>query len=98
MQFAKDIKEYVFRRIKKQILLKLAMCLIQDLAANGPDRGGLIQLQLERRQPVGKKSSSLKRKTSFPSIKRRRVRDTSLERREDALDIALMHNAANLFT
>ena len=37
MAFAPGMKEYVFKRIKKEILLELALCLIQDLAANVSD-------------------------------------------------------------
>ena len=49
MSFAqKGAKEYVFRQMKKQILLELALCLVQDLISGGEARAGSLEIQIER--------------------------------------------------
>ena len=49
MVFAQEgIKEYVFRRMKKLILLELALCLVQDLISADPKRAASLEIRIER--------------------------------------------------
>ena len=49
MVFAQEgIKEYVFRRMKKQILLELALCLVQDLISADPKRAAALEIRIEQ--------------------------------------------------
>ena len=51
--FSKEkIKDYVFTRMTKPILLELALCVIQQLVLNGPSRS--IQLELVKSKAGGK--------------------------------------------
>jgi len=50
----KPIKSYVFTRMTKPILLELALCIIQDLALNGPARAKNLQLELVDSKSGGK--------------------------------------------
>ena len=53
--FSKDkIKDYVYNRMKKSILLELALCILQEIAAGGPDRATNLQLQIEKTSSGGK--------------------------------------------
>ena len=42
----KPIKNYVFLRMGKKIMQELAICILQDLAANGPGRAATLQLEV----------------------------------------------------
>ena len=53
--FSKEpIKDYVFNRMTKPILLELALCVIQDLALNGPSRAKTLALELVNTKSGGK--------------------------------------------
>ena len=53
--FSKDkIKDYVYNRMKKSILLELALCILQEIAAGGPDRAINLQLQIDKTSSGGK--------------------------------------------
>ena len=49
-----SIKDYVFKRIKKSLLLELALCILQDVATNGLDRLGSLNLVIEKTNAGGK--------------------------------------------
>ena len=48
------IKDYVYNRMKKSILLELALCILQEIAAGGPDRAINLQLQVDKTSSGGK--------------------------------------------
>jgi hypothetical protein len=48
------IKNYVFKRIKKSLLLELALCILQDVASNGIERLATLELEIERTASGGK--------------------------------------------
>ena len=53
--FTKEtIKDYVFTRMTKPILLDLALCVIQELVLNGPERAKTLQLELVKSKSKGK--------------------------------------------
>ena len=55
LPFSKNkIKPYIFKRMTKPILLELALCIIQDLALNGPSRANTLELELENSKSDGK--------------------------------------------
>ena len=55
LPFSKNkIKPYLFKRMTKPILLELALCVIQDLALNGPARAKTLELELENSKSEGK--------------------------------------------
>ena len=49
-----SIKDYVFRRVKKSLLLELALCILQDVAANGLGRLATLNLAIEKTKAGGK--------------------------------------------
>ena len=49
-----SIKDYVFKRIKKSLLLELALCILQDVATNGLDRLASLNLVIEKTNAGGK--------------------------------------------
>ena len=49
------VKDYVFARMSKSILLELALHIFQDLIANGPERARELELALENAQNGGKR-------------------------------------------
>ena len=54
-EFAKDeIKDYVYHRMKKSILLELALCILQEIAVGGPERARNLQLQVTKASSGGK--------------------------------------------
>ena len=53
--FSKEkIKDYVFTRMTKPILLELALCIIQDLVLNGPERHHSLEIELTKSKSGGK--------------------------------------------
>ena len=48
-----EIREYHFRRMNRAILVELAICIVQDLIANGPGRAKLLELQLVKTSSGG---------------------------------------------
>ena len=48
------IKGYVFTRMKKPILLELALCIIQEIVLNGPGRAKSLQLEVVKSKSGGK--------------------------------------------
>ena len=50
----KPIKEYIFTRMGKSIMQELAVCILQDLAANGPLRAQSLQLEVVKASSGGK--------------------------------------------
>lgn len=48
------IKNYVFTRMTKPILLELALCIVQDIALNGPNRARTLTLELVNAKAGGK--------------------------------------------
>ena len=50
----KNIKDYVCQRMKKTILLELALCIVQEIAAGGPQRAKSLQLEVEKTSSGGK--------------------------------------------
>jgi hypothetical protein len=50
----KPIKDYVFTRMTKPILLELALCIIQDLVLNGPERRHSLEIELTKSKSGGK--------------------------------------------
>ena len=48
------IKDYVFTRMKKPILLELALCIIQDIVLNGAGRAKTLQLEVVKSKAGGK--------------------------------------------
>ena len=48
------IKDYVFTRMKKPILLELALCIIQDIVINGVGRAKSLQLEVVKSKSGGK--------------------------------------------
>ena len=57
MIFAQEgTKEYVFRRMKKQIILELALCLVQDLLSGGVERASSLEIQIEKCSAGNKKA------------------------------------------
>ena len=48
------IRKYVFTRMTKPILLELALCVIQDIALNGPERAQKLQLVMVQSKSEGK--------------------------------------------
>ena len=48
------IKNYVFTRMTKPILLELALCIVQDIALNGPKRAQSLTLELVNSKAGGK--------------------------------------------
>ena len=48
------IKDYVFTRMTKPILLELALCIIQEIVLHGPDRAASIELELVKSKSGGK--------------------------------------------
>jgi len=53
--FSKEkIKDYVFTRMTKPILLELALCLIQQIVLNGPEKASSIELELVKTKSGGK--------------------------------------------
>ena len=54
-QFTKEkIKDYVYQRMKKSILLELALCIIQEIAAGGQARADSLQLEVTKTSSGGK--------------------------------------------
>ena len=54
-QFTKEkIKNYVYQRMKKSILLELAICIIQEIAAGGQERANSLQLEVTKTSSGGK--------------------------------------------
>ena len=49
-----SIKDYIFRRIKKSLLLELALCILQDVASNGISRLASLCLAVEKTRSGGK--------------------------------------------
>ena len=43
-----SIKDYIFKRIKKPLLLELALCILQDVASNGVSRLATLTLAIEK--------------------------------------------------
>ena len=52
---SKPIKEYIFSRMGKKIMQELALCILQDLASNGPERAKTLQLEVEKASSGGKR-------------------------------------------
>ena len=48
------IKDYVFTRMKKPILLELALCIIQEIVLNGVGRAETLQLEVVKSKSGGK--------------------------------------------
>ena len=48
------IKDYVFTRMKKPILLELALCIIQEIVLNGVGRAKTLQLEVVKSKSGGK--------------------------------------------
>ena len=49
-----SIKDYIFKRIKKSLLLELALCILQDIATNGISRLASLTLVVEKTRSGGK--------------------------------------------
>ena len=49
-----SIKDYIFRRIQKSLLLELALCILQDVATNGLGRLATLNLAIEKTLAGGK--------------------------------------------
>ena len=49
-----SIKDYIFKRIKKSLLLELALCILQDVASNGISRLASLSLVVEKTRSGGK--------------------------------------------
>ena len=49
------IKMYIFRRLGKKILQELALCILQDLASNGPGRAKTLELEVVKASSGGKR-------------------------------------------
>ena len=49
-----NVKDYVFTRMGKKILLELALVILQDLAANGPQRAKALKLKVVQTVSGGK--------------------------------------------
>ena len=49
-----SIKDYIFRRIRKSLLLELALCILQDVASNGISRLTSLNLLIEKTRSGGK--------------------------------------------
>ena len=57
MCFAQEgTKEYIFKQMKKQILLELALCLVQDLLSGDADRANSLEIQIEKCSAGNKKA------------------------------------------
>ena len=52
---SKPIKDYIFSRMGKKIMQELALCILQDLASNGPERAKTLQLEVEKASSGGKR-------------------------------------------
>ena len=52
-----SIKRYVFKSMKKNLNLELAISIVQDLISNGPSRSLSLQLRVVKLVNKGKKSS-----------------------------------------
>ena len=50
----RPIKNYVFRRMTKALLLELVICILQDIIKNGPARTATLELVVERVAGPGK--------------------------------------------
>ena len=50
----KPIKTYIYRKMGKKIMQELAICILQDLAANGPGRAATLQLEVVKATAGGK--------------------------------------------
>ena len=50
----KPIKNYIFTRMGKTIMQELAICILQDLASNGPSRAESLQLEVVKASSGGK--------------------------------------------
>ena len=50
----KEIKRYVFTRMRKPILLELVLCIIQELVLNGPERAKTLHLEVVKSKSGGK--------------------------------------------
>ena len=48
------IKRYIFLRMGKKIMQELALCILQDLATNGPARAKSLQLEVVKASSGGK--------------------------------------------
>ena len=54
--FVKDeVKDYVYHRMKKSILLELALCVLQEIEAGGPERAKSLQLNVAKTSAGGKR-------------------------------------------
>ena len=49
------IKNYIFSRMGKKIMQELALCILQDLASNGPERAKTLQLEVIKASSGGKR-------------------------------------------
>ena len=49
-----SIKDYIFRRISKSLLLELALCILQDVTVNGLARLSTLTLVIEKTRAGGK--------------------------------------------
>ena len=45
---SEPIKDYVFNRIPKKMLLELALCVLQDIISNGPERALSLRLKVAK--------------------------------------------------
>lgn len=50
----KSIKDYIFRRTQKSLLLELVLCILQDVAQNGISRLASLNLVIEKTRAGGK--------------------------------------------
>ena len=50
----KPIKSYIYKKMGKKIMQELAICILQDLAANGPGRAATLQLEVVKATAGGK--------------------------------------------
>ena len=50
----KPIKAYIFNKMGKKILQELALCILQDLATNGPARANTLTLEVIKASAGGK--------------------------------------------
>ena len=48
------MEDYIFSRMAKKILQDLALCILQDLAANGPERAKMLHLEVVKASSGGK--------------------------------------------
>ena len=49
-----EIRDYVFTRMTKSILLDITLCVVQELVLNGPGRAKTLQLELTKSKSKGK--------------------------------------------